>query len=267
LSISIPYSSNDAVRAELDARLRSCVTQVHLVSARQEVSATRRTECLHLLTTGVAACYRLLEGGRRQISALILPGELCDIDGHISRGSVEGVVALNACTIGEIPRAALFTENGLRPEWSEFAFRTLARGRAIAAEWIVSLGRRSAYEATAHLFCELWTRLDAVGQTSDQSFSFPLTQVDLGDILGLTPVHTNRTLRDLRNAGLVNVNKKRATILDFARLRQVADFDPTYLQTPDAAVSGSDVHGYWDTPSHPRRFSPVSSSAGSILEA
>nr|WP_286965164.1 Crp/Fnr family transcriptional regulator [Methylobacterium sp.] len=198
-----------------------------------------RAECLHLVISGVVARCRRFADGRRQITALILPGDVCDLADHIRGGNVLDHVTLSDCRIGEIPRSALFADGGLRPEWSEFAIRMLAREGEIATEWIVSLARRSAYEAAAHLFCELWVRMDAAGQTDGQSFAFALTQADLGDALGMTSIHVNRTLRNLRNAGLVSVAKKRATIHDLTALRQVADFDPTYLQSNSREVTRS----------------------------
>jgi CRP-like cAMP-binding protein len=81
----------------------------------------------------------------------------------------------------------------------------------------------------AHLFCELLVRLDIVGLAEDNSFEFPLTQLELSECLGLTAVHTNRTLKELRKRELMALEGRRASILDLATLQCVAEFDPAYL--------------------------------------
>ncbi|MGH1570645.1 Crp/Fnr family transcriptional regulator [Methylobacterium sp. P31] len=101
---------------------------------------------------------------------------------------------------------------------------------AIAREWLMSIGRRSAPERLAHLFCELLVRLQAVGLLSDDGYALPVTQTDLADTTGLTSVHVNRSLQDMRRDGLIELRKRRLRILDLPRLRALAEFDPAYLQ-------------------------------------
>jgi CRP-like cAMP-binding protein len=100
---------------------------------------------------------------------------------------------------------------------------------AIQREWNLSLGRRSAIARMAQLFCELQVRLGIVGLTSGDSYDFPLTQVELAECLGLTPVHVNRTLQELRRMNLIEVRDWRVTMLDAETIRTVAEFDPGYL--------------------------------------
>ena len=100
---------------------------------------------------------------------------------------------------------------------------------AVQREWTVDLGQRSAYERLAHLFCELFVRRDTVKLSDGHSFDFPLTQTDLADAMGLTTVHVNRMLRQLRKDGLIEFDRKRLNILDLDRLKQVAMFNPNYL--------------------------------------
>lgn len=96
-------------------------------------------------------------------------------------------------------------------------------------EWVLNLGRRQAGPRMAHLFCELLVRLQAVGLADANSYDLPVTQGDLADTLGLTPVHVNRTLMDLRAAELIVFENRRLTILDLTRLRAFAEFKPNYL--------------------------------------
>jgi CRP-like cAMP-binding protein len=118
----------------------------------------------------VALRSRTLSNGTRQITALILPGDLCDLWDHVGGRDGGKIETVTSCTIGEIPREALFDQSAVRPEWTAFVLRTLAREADIASEWIVSLGRRSAFEAAAHLFCEVWERMRQVGSLTERAF-------------------------------------------------------------------------------------------------
>jgi CRP-like cAMP-binding protein len=100
---------------------------------------------------------------------------------------------------------------------------------ATLREWIVNLGQRQAGEAVAHLLCELLVRLEAVGLVQGGDYDLPLTQVELGDTLGLSNVHVNRVLKQLRTKGLVTVSERAVHIPDVNRLKDFAGFDPNYL--------------------------------------
>jgi CRP-like cAMP-binding protein len=100
---------------------------------------------------------------------------------------------------------------------------------AIHREWIVAMGRRSKISHLAHLICELYVRLKVVNRTTGLSFRLPLTQAELADVLGLSVVHMNRIVGDLRKLGAVTWADQSLTIIDWARLQQIAEFDPTYL--------------------------------------
>jgi CRP-like cAMP-binding protein len=109
-----------------------------------------------------------------------------------------------------------------------FWFSTLLDG-AIHRQWTFQLGRSGSEKRIAHLFCELYTRLEMVGLTIDGTFALPLTQHDLAEAAGLTAVHVNRVLRDLREGGVPFLKSKTAHVLDFAKLAKIAEFDPAYL--------------------------------------
>jgi CRP-like cAMP-binding protein len=100
---------------------------------------------------------------------------------------------------------------------------------AVAREWIVNIGQRTALERTAHLFCELFHRLQAVELTRDTRCELPMTQTELGEAMGLSAVHVNRTLQELRREGLITLEDRELKILDLPRLEAVAMFDPAYL--------------------------------------
>jgi CRP-like cAMP-binding protein len=108
---------------------------------------------------------------------------------------------------------------------------------ATLREWLLNVGCRSALERIAHLFCELLLRLRAVGLASENSYELPLTQADLGDTTGLSNVHVNRTLQELRRQGLIELRGRRLTILNLPRLRAIAEFKPNYLHLEDRAAA------------------------------
>jgi CRP-like cAMP-binding protein len=105
---------------------------------------------------------------------------------------------------------------------------------AICREWVTNLGRRSANARLSHLFCEIWYRLHSIGLAQDHLYDFPVTQGELGDALGLSIVHVNRTLKNMRAAGLISPQFTRIKLLDWPRLKEAAEFDPAYLQVQHA---------------------------------
>jgi CRP-like cAMP-binding protein len=101
--------------------------------------------------------------------------------------------------------------------------------QAIAREWLVNVGNRTAFERVSHLFCEIHERLKIVGLTAENSFELPLTQAELADTLALSAVHVNRTLMELRRLKLVTFQNRHAIIHDYPGLMTAAGFDPAYL--------------------------------------
>jgi CRP-like cAMP-binding protein len=100
---------------------------------------------------------------------------------------------------------------------------------AVLRSWIVNVGRRDAYEAIGHLMCELYVRMKNVGLTHDHSYDLPLTQEEIGDALGLTPVHVNRVLQRMRGEGLISLTRGALAIHDYQRLENASGFNPNYL--------------------------------------
>ncbi|GEP09449.1 hypothetical protein MGN01_12940 [Methylobacterium gnaphalii] len=159
----------------------------------------------------------------------MLPGDLCDPHIFLLDRMDHTIGALTPLTVAQIPGPA-FQSLVERSASLAYAFRREGLSAiAIQREWTVSLGRRSGIERLAHLFCELYWRLAAVGLTDGGSCPFPLTQNDLADVLGQTSVHINRTLQELRSMGLVALRGRRLTIHDQTGLAELAYFDPVYL--------------------------------------
>lgn len=194
-----------------------------------------RSANVTLLTDGLAARYKLLSSGRRQITTLLVPGDFLDLSSFLVPRRDFGVVAVTACRtvtieheqlrrVFDTDRAATFLL------WTETSIEA-----AIQREWLVSMGRRSAKGQMAHLFCELMVRLSAVGRSEASAFHLPLTQNELADVLGMSPVHVNRVLKELRRDGVIAWLNYRIEILDWQGLADVAEFNPAYLGL-DSAV-------------------------------
>ncbi len=184
------------------------------------------------LLEGLAYRHRDLSGGRRQILALLLPGDICA--GHARRPfPVDyGVRALTRVRVARIPRD--------RFDRILAGHGAIARALATAAlieeavlrAWLVNLGQRDARERVAHLICELARRMEDCGLLLGHGgFDLPLTQQELGSALGLTNVHVNRILRRLRDENLMDLQRGVVRIHDLERLQRVADFDPAYLSS------------------------------------
>jgi len=182
------------------------------------------------LLDGLACRYKDFRDGRRQVIALLLPGDICVGYGHPPGRMDHGVRALTRVRIATIP-AHRFAELVDRHPAIAAGFRKAALiEQAILRAWVVNLGQRDARERMAHLFCELERRMKDHGLLlSDGGFALPLTQQELGAALGLTSVHVNRVLQRLRNEALIDLDHGFLRIQDLRRLQSLADFDPTYL--------------------------------------
>ena len=213
------------------ALLMGLATRTRTVERRGEILEQGRVPVVaHVLLEGHTCRYRRLGSGRRQITALLVPGDMCDVEA-VTKGRADyGVAALTPCKLGEIPAERIGGAAGREPDLAAVLLRRLRLDEAIAREWIVNLGNRDAAARMAHLLCELRERLGAVGLASETGFALPLGQAELGDALGLSAVHVNRVLRELRVAGLVTLANRRLTLHDRAGLERLADFDPAYLR-------------------------------------
>lgn len=188
------------------------------------------TDNLHFIEDGWACQYAITRDGRRQISAVLLPGDVCNLDALLFKRLTLGVRMLTAGTVISVPRdrvAALVAEApGVARCVNWLAFVE----NAIISRRVLCLGRLSARERLAHLFCELAVRLGFERSQGEISFDMPLTQEHLADVLGLTPVHLNRTIQLLRSEKLLTLTRRTILIYDVAALRGVGEFETSYLR-------------------------------------
>ena len=208
-----------------------------LASARVKTWAAREdiiregdhVDHIHLVISGLAARAKLMTDGGRQIMAFLIPGDLCDLEVFVLAEMDHAIIAISETTCALIPakriRELLTDMEGLtRALW----WSTMTDS-AVLRERIIDQGQRDARERIAHLFYEMLVRYRIIGRAKDNTFPFPVTQQDLGDALGLTSVHVNRTLQQLRAEGLVELTSRVLTVKNPEALRRVARFDGKYL--------------------------------------
>lgn len=193
------------------------------------VSENARTRESCLVTSGFAARSQSLRSGERQITAVHVPGDFVDLHSMVLKVMDHSVVALGPCKVAFIPHEKIREVTERSAHLARLFWLSTTIDGAIQRTWITCLGRRSAEQHLAHLICELYVRLEVAGVASDYVFEFPVTQVQLGDVLGLSVVHVNRKLQELRGANLIEWRDGRVRIIDFDRLAKLAEFDPTYL--------------------------------------
>ena len=184
---------------------------------------------VHVLLDGFACRYKMVEGGRRQIVSFLVPGDLCD--GHFFMLDVmdHSILTLSEARIALIQRDTVRTIFETQPAITLAFLQTALIGESISREWLANMGRRSPDRRIGHLLCEMLVRLRAVGLADNDRFALPITQADLGDTMGLSTVHVNRTLQDLKEKKLIHSKRGMFEVLDVPRLEQYSDFHPDYL--------------------------------------
>jgi CRP-like cAMP-binding protein len=219
-----------AITADEVALLENSVGRTATYHARQIIVRQYMplTQCT-LLLEGFIERYKDTPEGRRQILAIHVPGDFVDLHSYPLKRLEHSVAALTEVRVALFPHPEIRKLTEISPTLTELLWRSTLIDAAVNREWIISIGARGAAVRLAHLFCEMYVRLERIGQAPDKTFALPLTQVDLADATGLTAVHANRMLRQLRERKLVAFRQGRVEILDWDALRSFADFDPAYL--------------------------------------
>lgn len=182
-----------------------------------------------VILEGWAMRYKMLRDGRRQIVAFLVPGDLCDPFCFLLHRQDHNIGAMTDLHIGEITREVMEDMVISRPEIAKAMWVSALVAASIQREWCVNIGKRIAFERLSHLLCELFHRLSHVGLATGNQCALPITQYDLADATGLTAIHVNRTLQELRRLGLIELRRRQLIIPDLDQLQQVAEFDPAYL--------------------------------------
>jgi len=217
--------------------LRNVSGTVKTVGPRQDLvrEGDRPHECC-LILEGFAYRYKLTETGKRQIFSFHIPGDIPDLQSLHIDVMDHSLAALTATKAMFIPHETVCDLMRRCPRIGDAFWRDTLIDAAVFREWIMNLGRREAYGRMAHLLCEFYVRLRAVGLTNGPAYEFPLTQAELADATGLSAVHVNRTLQELRGEGLITLRGGSVTVLDWERLKEAGEFDPTYLHLRQEAA-------------------------------
>ena len=218
----ISAAEEDALRGLISETRRSGPDQV-LVREGQILNTSL------LLVHGWLGRAKDRRSGRRQIIELHVPGDFADLHGFTLKRLDHKIVTLSDCVIAVIPHERLEQIGKDHPRLARLYWFLTNVDAAVHRQWAFSLGSSSSSARMAHLFCELFIKLDVVGMAQGGTYDFPLTQEELAMCLGLTPVHVNRTLQELRRKGLVEVVNRQVRIPDFEALAREGQFQPDYL--------------------------------------
>jgi CRP-like cAMP-binding protein len=220
----------DNISSEEEAAIRAMISEIREVPADRVIirRGQELKESLLLLDGWIARTKDLREGGR-QISELQFSGDFTDMHAFTLKRLDHNLATLTPCRIGVAPHERIKALLEKFPHLARVYWTMTNIDAAIHREWTVSLGRRSAMSRMAHLFCEIFERLRIAELTDGNAYDFPLTQQELGECLGLTSVHINRTLQALRKTGLIELESRRLVIHDMPGLQHLGEFNPDYL--------------------------------------
>lgn len=222
--------TRDALSEEERQVIERSVTVVRTVPAR--TTLMRRGELITqstLLVDGFVCRYLDDREGYRQLVSLHVPGDFVDLHGFPMKRLDHDIATLGPCTIASIDHRTLADILERHPRLTRWLWFSTLLDAAIHREWIFRLGRLGAEGRVAHLFCELNARLEMVQLAEGGRFTLPATQADVAEACGITGVHVNRVLRLMRERGLAVFRSGEVQILDQAKLRALAEFDPVYL--------------------------------------
>ena len=186
-------------------------------------------QAAYILASGWACSYKLLENGRRQIVDFQIPGDFLGVRSVLLNVSDHSIESVTDIEVTEIDSADLRKALAQTPRLATAVLWAASRDEAMVVEHLVSIGRRDAAERMAHFLMELGTRLTLVGLGNKDGYACPLTQYLLADALGLSAIHVNRVLRQLREAGMVTFRDGFVAFDDYDQLAKFAQFDPSYM--------------------------------------
>ena len=229
-----PFATKLNALATLDpievAAIQAQTIRVRKYAARQDlIREGDEPGPVFVMLEGWACRYKILPNGTRQIMAFLMPGDACDLHVNMLAEMDHGIQAITPATVATVSRHDMTTMMNDFPAIARAMYIAQLIDEGIMRSWIVSMGRRSSIERVAHLVCELYLRMRNIGLRTEGNFVLPLSQIILADALGMTPVHINRVLKELRLAGAMALKRGHLEIIDPIKLVQIAGFDENYL--------------------------------------
>ena len=201
----------------------------HVAAGRYMVREGDTVSTCCMLLDGYACRHKTTSGGSRQIVSFHLPGDILDLQHLLLTRADHNVQTITRATVATVPSEQLRQVSVDRPRVAEALWRDALIDASIFREWVLNVGRRDARTRIAHMLCEFAVRREAAGLGKPERFELPMTQEQIADAVGLTPVHVNRMLNALEREGAIARDKRDLQITDWKRMRQIADFDPDYL--------------------------------------
>lgn len=183
-----------------------------------------------LIVDGLVGRFAQIRNGSRSIVALHIPGDMADLHSAVLSHVTWALHAMTPSTILRVPHDALRDLADRYPAIATAFWRDCVVDAGVLAQWIVNIGRKDAVARVAHLLCEFATRYAAIDLSSDGRFALPITQSNLADAVGLTPVHLNRVLKRLKDDRIAAKDLDSVTVYDWERLASIGEFDAAYLQ-------------------------------------
>lgn len=217
-----------ALDEEEDRAARSALAEMQTFPAGHELIA--EGEPLNrpcLLLEGWAVRQRVLSDGRRQIFSFVLPGDGLGLCARPDGVALQNTLALTPVTVATMPLLNARLHSGTKSVLTQAAWDMISLEESFLANQVVRLGRQSAYERLIHMLLEFHDRLKAKGAVEDGSFVMPFTQEVLSDALGLSTVHTNRVLQQLRRERLIETHAASVKLVNPVLLAEIADYRPS----------------------------------------
>jgi CRP-like cAMP-binding protein len=222
--------ARDEVGPEEEEAIRGLISHtIDLPADKVFIQAGRDLSESTLLLDGWMARAKDLQSGQRQLAELHIAGDFVDLHSFTLKRLDHDIITLSRCLVAVVPHQRLKEITERYPHLTRLYWFMTNLDAAIQRERTLSLGRRAAISRLAHLFCELRLRLRVVGLVQNDAYEFPLTQVEIGECVGLTSVHVNRMLQELRRQGVLELENREVKILDLRALESIAEYDDRYL--------------------------------------
>jgi CRP-like cAMP-binding protein len=202
----------------------------HVRPNRDFVALGEKVDHACLIVAGLVGRFGQNAEGKRQITALHIPGDMADLHSVVQPAVASALQALSMATVLRVPHVELRSVTARYPAIAEALWRDCMVDASILSQWVVNVGRRDAKARVAHLLCEMASRFHVAPAKGNIMFPFPITQEQFADATGLTSVHINRTLKWFGREGLAQVSRQSVHVPNWDALAQVGDFEPGYLQ-------------------------------------
>ena len=234
--VNLTSDERDALRA-LPFELCTYARHAYMVREGERAITSK------LIVDGIAYRHKVTVEGSRQILSLHIVGDFIDLEGSMLPRADHNVQALTTCIMAEVPRDAVLALIERHPGVARAMWLDTLIDASVYREWVVNVGRRDARQAMCHFLCEFGRRVEAAGIADWNHYELPMTQEQLADTLGITPVHVNRVLRELSDEGVVIRHKSFVEVPDWPRLRKIGGFNDLYLHLELMAAAASPRDG------------------------